>query len=61
MDLKEIGINTRNWNWVDLAQNRDYWRAFVIAGSIFHEFSLYPCVLDFRDLDYISLSLSSNQ
>ena len=25
--LKEIGINTRNW--VDLAQNRDYWRALV--------------------------------
>ena len=24
MDLKEIGINTRNW--VDSAQNRDYWR-----------------------------------
>ena len=23
MDLKEIGIDTRNW--VDLAQNRDYW------------------------------------
>ena len=27
MNLKEIGINTRNW--VDLAQNRDYWRALV--------------------------------
>jgi hypothetical protein len=27
MDLKEIGINTRNW--VDLTQDRDYWRAFV--------------------------------
>ena len=26
MDLKEIG-NTRNW--VDLAQDRDYWRAIV--------------------------------
>ena len=26
-DLKEIGINTRNW--VDSAQNRDYWRALV--------------------------------
>jgi hypothetical protein len=24
MDLKEIGINMRNW--VDSAQNRDYWR-----------------------------------
>ena len=27
MDLKEIGINTRNW--VDLTQDRDYWRALV--------------------------------
>jgi hypothetical protein len=25
MNLKEIGINTRNW--VDLDQDRDYWRA----------------------------------
>ena len=27
MDLKEIGINTRNW--VDMTQDRDYWRALV--------------------------------
>jgi hypothetical protein len=27
MDLKEIGINMRNW--VDSAQDRDYWRALV--------------------------------
>ena len=27
MDLKEIIINTRNW--VDSAQDRDYWRALV--------------------------------
>ena len=27
MDLKEIGINTRNW--VDSAQDRDYWRILV--------------------------------
>ena len=27
MDLKEVGINTRNW--VDLSQDRDYWRALV--------------------------------
>ena len=27
MDLKEIGINM--WNRADLAQDRDYWRAFV--------------------------------
>ena len=26
-DLKEIGINTRNW--VALAQDRDYWGALV--------------------------------
>ena len=30
MDLKEIGINTKNW--VDSAQNRDYWRALVNAA-----------------------------
>ena len=27
MDLKEIEINMRNW--VDLAQDKDYWRALV--------------------------------
>ena len=27
MDLKEIGINMRNW--IDSAQDRDYWRALV--------------------------------
>ena len=27
MDLKEIGINTRNW--LDSAQDRDNWRALV--------------------------------
>ena len=30
MDLKEIGINTRNW--IDSAQARDYWRALVNAA-----------------------------
>ena len=30
MDLEEIGINARNW--VDSAQDRDYWRALVIAA-----------------------------
>ena len=29
MDFKEIGINTRNW--VDSAQDRDYWKALVNA------------------------------
>ena len=27
MDLEEIGINAGNW--IDSAQKRDYWRAFV--------------------------------
>ena len=27
INLNEIGINTRNW--VDSAQDRDYWRALV--------------------------------
>ena len=30
MDLKEISINTRNW--IDSAQDRDYWRALVNAA-----------------------------
>ena len=36
MDLKEIGINTRNW--VHSAQDRDYWRALmkVALTSRFH-------------------------
>ena len=30
MDLKKIVINTRNW--IDSAQDRDYWRAIVNAA-----------------------------
>ena len=30
LDLKEMGINTRNW--VDSVQDRDYWRALVNAA-----------------------------
>ena len=30
MDLEEIGINVVNW--VDSAQDRDYWRALVNAA-----------------------------
>ena len=30
MDLKEIGINTRNW--IDSAQDKDYWRALGNAA-----------------------------
>ena len=33
MDLKEMGINSRNW--VDSARDRDYWRAFVNAALNF--------------------------
>ena len=33
MDLKEIGINTKDW--VDSAQNKDYWRTLVIAALNF--------------------------
>ena len=32
MDLKEIGINARNW--VDLAQDEDHWRALVNAEFV---------------------------
>ena len=31
MDLEEIGINAGNW--VDSAQDRNYWRALVNAGT----------------------------
>ena len=31
MDLIKIDVNTRNW--VDSAQDRDYWRALVNAAS----------------------------
>ena len=31
MDLEEIGINAGNW--VDSAQNRDYWRTLVNVSS----------------------------
>ena len=30
MDLEEIGINARNW--VDSAQDKNYWRALVNAA-----------------------------
>ena len=30
MDAKEVGINTGNW--VDSAQDRDYWRGLVNAA-----------------------------
>ena len=30
MDLKEIGINASNW--VDSAQDKDYWRALMNAA-----------------------------
>ena len=29
MDLKKVGINTRNW--IDSAQDRNYWTALVNA------------------------------
>ena len=32
MDLEEIDVNA--WNWVDSAQDRDYWRALVNAALI---------------------------
>jgi len=34
MDLKEIGINTRNW--VDSAEVRNYWSALVNAAYIYN-------------------------
>ena len=37
MNLKEIGIDTRNW--VDSAQDRDYWRALMNATLTFGSIS----------------------
>ena len=34
MDLEEIGISAGNW--VDSAQDRDYWRALVNAALTLH-------------------------
>ena len=31
MNLKEIGVNTRNW--VDATKDWDYWRAFIYMAS----------------------------
>jgi hypothetical protein len=43
MDLNEIGFNIKNW--VDLVQDRDYWRALVNMtlnlGTISHGVSRY--------------------
>jgi hypothetical protein len=35
MDLKEIGINTRNW--INSAQDKDYFRALVNAALKIHK------------------------
>jgi hypothetical protein len=35
MDPKEIGISTRNW--VDLAQDRDFWRALMNVPLYIHK------------------------
>ena len=32
MDLKEIGMNTRNW--VDSTQERDYWRGALVNAEL---------------------------
>ena len=42
MGLKEIGVSTRNW--VDSAQDRDYWRALANVAWNFRD--LYPMELD---------------
>ena len=44
MDLKEIYINTRNW--IDSAQDRDYWRALV--NSALNLWVSYICYIYFN-------------
>ena len=34
MDLEEIGINAENW--VDSAQDRDYWRETLVNAALNH-------------------------
>ena len=34
MDLKKIGVIMRNW--IDLAQDRNFWRAIMNVGSVSH-------------------------
>ena len=55
MDLEEICINAGNW--VDSAQNRDYWRALVNA-SLNLRISLDMELIVFRRLASYSWSLS---
>ena len=55
MDLKEIGINSKNW--VDAAQDRDYWRALVNAALNLHGVSYcFIRLLNLRDWSYNSLN-----
>ena len=49
MDLKEIGINTGNW--LDSAQDRDYWRALVNAALNLR----VPQTIEFVSLSYVVL------
>ena len=49
MDLKEIGVNMMNW--IDLAQDRDYWRALVNAAL-----NLWVSLV----MDFVSISLYIN-
>ena len=41
--LKEIGINMRNW--VDSAQDRDYWRAFVNVALNLRVHNPWSCIV----------------
>ena len=54
IDLKEIGINTRNW--VDSAQDSDYWRALVNATLILW----VPKAMELDTFSYPGSILASN-
>ena len=56
MDLKEVGVNTRNW--VDSAQARGYWRAYMNVAlnlRVPYDIELIILISPSRAFDHVSL------
>ena len=58
MDLEEIGINTRNW--VDSAQDRDYWRALVNAALNLRVPQAMELVIDVKTIEFFLIIVMSH-